>query len=201
MSIDDVAAIGVKSPCMFCGVFRKRLLNKIARSLGARKLATGHNLDDETQTILMNYMRGDTYRLFGRHGEEEGFVPRIKPLRRLPEREVILYGYMKGLYMDLKDCPYAKLSLRSEVRRMLNELEDKYPGTKHTLLKGYEKILGLAIIPQHGISKCKICGKPSAKEVCKACTLLKLLRESTPYSHSFQDRCSLLSLAERFFGP
>ena len=42
-----------------CGLFKRYLLNKKARKLGADKLAVGHNLDDEVESILMNMMRGD----------------------------------------------------------------------------------------------------------------------------------------------
>src|SRR4030067_1387696 len=49
--------------CTLCGVLRKNILNKAARELGANKIAIGHNLSDESQTILMNYMRGDIDRL------------------------------------------------------------------------------------------------------------------------------------------
>ncbi len=48
-----------RSPCSFCGVLRKKLLNKKARELNSTGIATAHNLDDEAQTVLMNYLRGD----------------------------------------------------------------------------------------------------------------------------------------------
>ena len=38
-----------KKPCNVCGVWRRYLLNRYARKLGADKLVTGHNLDDEAQ--------------------------------------------------------------------------------------------------------------------------------------------------------
>ena len=43
--------------CSMCGPFRRYLLNKKSKELGFTKLATGHNLDDEAQTIMMNYFR------------------------------------------------------------------------------------------------------------------------------------------------
>ena len=45
--------------CSFCGVFRRKILNETARELKVDKLATGHNLDDEIQVTLMNFIRGD----------------------------------------------------------------------------------------------------------------------------------------------
>src|SRR3989344_3142140 len=46
-----------RRPCSVCGVLRRSLLNTKARELGATKLVTGHNLDDEAQTIIMNQFR------------------------------------------------------------------------------------------------------------------------------------------------
>ena len=41
--------------CAICGVIKKWLMNKCARRIkGVNKIATGHNLDDEAQTFLMN---------------------------------------------------------------------------------------------------------------------------------------------------
>ena len=45
--------------CSVCGVLKKWILNKWARRLGADKLVTGHNLNDETQTVLMNFLKGN----------------------------------------------------------------------------------------------------------------------------------------------
>ena len=59
--------------CTYCGVFRRYLLNKKARELGATKLATAHNLDDEAQSILMNVLRGD-YLRFKRLGVISGLL-------------------------------------------------------------------------------------------------------------------------------
>ncbi|MFX1474207.1 MAG: ATP-binding protein, partial [Promethearchaeota archaeon] len=51
------------SPCVYCGVMRRQGLNILARQLDADKLAFGHCLDDEVQSMLMNLIRGDVQRL------------------------------------------------------------------------------------------------------------------------------------------
>ena len=60
----DEMVVGKKvAPCTYCGVFRKNALNHTAKRLGASKVATGHNLDDEAQSVMMNYLKGDMERL------------------------------------------------------------------------------------------------------------------------------------------
>ncbi len=160
--------------CTLCGVLRKNILNKAARELGADKIAIGHNLDDESQTILMNYMRGDMDRLRrmlpGSH--QPGMVPRIKPLRSIPEKEVALYGFLNDLPVSMDECPYAGDALRNEIREIINNYEVRHPGTKYSLLGGFETISEMLRPNVTEIFKCDKCGEPSSEKVCKTCRLL-----------------------------
>jgi uncharacterized protein (TIGR00269 family) len=165
-----------QAPCTFCGVLRKSALNRAARDLRATKLATGHNLDDEAQSVMMNYLKGDIERLFRLSPRRPlpGLVPRIKPLRHIPEKEVALYGILVGVYPEAPECPYAHSSLRFEIRRMMNGLERDHPGTKSSVLRGFEKILRSAEDRPAAtpLSCCRICGEPTFGDLCKACHLL-----------------------------
>lgn len=167
-------------PCTICGVFRRNILNRAAKKLGATKLATGHNLDDEVQSIMINYLQGDLHRLvrFRPRRNKPGLVPRIKPLQEIPEKEVALYGLVMGFYESSEECPYARLSLRSDVRSVMNRLESQFPGTKQSTLNGYKTLMKLAEGQMTGInlSSCKICGEPCVQEICKACEILDKLR-------------------------
>jgi uncharacterized protein (TIGR00269 family) len=160
--------------CTLCGVLRKNILNKAAREMGADKIAIGHNLDDESQTILMNYMRGDMDRLRRMlpGSIQPGMVPRIKPLRSIPEKEVALYGFLNDLPVSMDECPYAGDALRNEIREMINNYEVRHPGTKYSLLGGFETISQMLHPNVTEIFKCDKCGEPSSEKVCKTCRLL-----------------------------
>lgn len=60
---DIVAKIGKTNNCTFCGVFRRQALERGAMHIKADKMVTGHNADDIAETVLMNILRGDTFRL------------------------------------------------------------------------------------------------------------------------------------------
>lgn len=174
VSLDELTRKKEHAACTLCGVLRKNLLNKTAREFGAHKLATGHNLDDESQTIMMNYLRGDMERLKRMlpNVKQPGLVMRIKPLRSIPEKEVALYGFLNDLPVSMDECPYAGEALRNDIREMLNNYEVKHPGTKYSLLGGFETISEALRSPDTEIITCRICGEPGSEAVCKTCRLL-----------------------------
>ncbi len=169
------------SPCSYCGVLRRRTLNTAAREAGADKLATAHNLDDETQTMILNILHGDAPRIARvkpvLDEVHPGLVRRIKPLCQVPEREVALYAYLKGIEFQSIPCPYAGTALRSDVRTMLNRMEEKHPGTKFTVFRSIERIRPAleAVAKEAGIQECRLCGEPTAGEVCRPCQMLREL--------------------------
>ena len=133
-----------QTPCSYCGVFRRKAINKAAAMIGATKIATAHNLDDEVQTVLLNMMHGDPMRII-RSGpvlrDPRGkFLPRIKPLCDIPEKEVVLYAYLNGIEFQSVECPHGHEALRNDIRAFLNQMEQKHPGSKFTLQRTAERL-------------------------------------------------------------
>jgi len=162
--------------CAVCGVLRRRALAEGVKRVGATKLATGHNLDDEAQSVLMNVLRGDLPRLLQdtSTGQPGHFVPRLKPLAVLSEKEIVTYLLLRGYYRDLPECPYAGTALRSEVRTMLAGLEHRHPGTMVRLMRfrdGARRSTGPAA-STGVLGTCRICGELTSGEVCRVCGLL-----------------------------
>lgn len=171
-----------KGSCTYCGVFRRTIINKAAREMGATKIATGHNLDDEVQAIMMNYLEGNTDNLpkLGAKTESkaEEFTVKIKPLREIPEREIGLYVVAKELEVHFDSCPYAMQSFRGEISEVLNQLTEKHPTIKFSTLRGYDKIKNVLkpeMQKDYAHGRCKRCGEPAANELCKACSFLEEL--------------------------
>ncbi|WP_202318674.1 TIGR00269 family protein [Archaeoglobus neptunius] len=179
MTLDEMVKRGDKKPCTYCGVFRKYLLNRTAREMGATKLATGHNLDDETQTILLNFLNADMERMARLVPQrvQEGLIMRIKPFRYIYEKEVVVYGLLHNLPMDFEECPYSYFPVRASVRDFLYEFENKYPGRKFSVMNSFEKLIPCLreMYPQIDLNRCERCGEPTPKKVCQACKLLEEL--------------------------
>lgn len=179
-TLDEMTQKGDKGPCTYCGVFRRRLLNKKAKELGLDLVATGHNLDDEAQSILMNYLQGDIERLarLGRGVNDKGLVKRIKPLREIPEKEIALYAILKDFKVSFDECPYAQEGFRTKIRDFLNDLELDHSGLKFSVLRGYERMNSCLDIGSTPLKTCIICGEPSPNKICKVCSLLSELDQS-----------------------
>lgn len=182
LTMDEVSSLlGHRTPCAYCGVFRRKCMNLKAREIGADVLATGHNLDDAAQAILMNFTRGDVERLarMGPHEKvQPGLVPRIMPLRQIPEKEVYLYALLRDIDFSDSICPYWEAALRNEYRDIIDGIEARSPGTKHSILASYDDIKPLlqTKYPQSSLEWCN-CGEPSPKGRCMACTMMEELRD------------------------
>lgn len=178
--LDDIYQ-NFKSACIPCGVFRRNILNRSAYELGADKIATGHNLDDEIQSFLMSFARGDTIK-FSKFGPEldvihPKLVPRIKPLWNTPEKEVGMWAVLNSINIHLEECPYSKLSLRAKIKGFLNDAEDKNPGVKQNIMKSFQKILAFDNDINTHLNECAICGEPTSSEICKACEIKKEIQK------------------------
>ena len=186
-SLDEIVAKAQKNSknqltaCAYCGVLRRRAINVGARQVNATKVATGHTLDDEAQTVMMNILRGDIARLAKEKPVTDEvhslFVQKIKPLCEIPENESALYAYIKKLGFQDTPCPYASEALRNDIRGMLNRMEQKHAGTKFTVFRAMEKLRPAVeeTVKRDGFRTCVECGEPSAGELCKTCEMLRFI--------------------------
>lgn len=172
--------------CSYCGVFRRKLLNEAARKVGATKLATGHNADDEAQTVFMNMIRGDLLKTLRSNPKpefkDENFVPRVKPFRWTSEQEIVLYAHFNDLEYQEMPCPNAIEAQRGTIRDVLTDLKVKTPDVIFSILHSADKLLKLAeladtekedhfnLVPKNP-KPCITCGEPSVKGKCRACII------------------------------
>jgi len=171
------------SPCYICGILRRYLLNTKAR--GFTKIATGHNLDDEAQSIMMNLTKGQIT-LLSRLGPITGnitddkFVPRIKPLYFCTEKEVATYAVINNFGTRFTQCPHSHDSFRAYIRDVLNDYEAEHKGAKQNLINNFLKLLPQLKSKQIlKLSHCSNCGEPCSKEMCKVCMLVSSITATT----------------------
>lgn len=180
-TLDEISYDRDVKPCAYCGIYRRGILNKTALERKLDKIAVGHNLDDEAQVILMNILQADIERLHRLKGTAQtpDLVKRIKPLYKIPEKEIMLYALVNNLNISQDECPYAKTNHRTQIREFINQQEKERPGTKHSIIRSWEKITKTTIKKGKKVSKCSVCGDPTARKICRKCELTKQIKIKT----------------------
>jgi tRNA-5-methyluridine54 2-sulfurtransferase len=168
--------------CNICGTLKRYFLNIKGKELGATKIATGHNIDDMSQSFLMNQFRGNISRSFGLRPISgidlcDSFVPRIKPLFFVKEEDIEAYSKESSFPVVYSSCPYAKESFRNYLKDHFNEYLKKNILFRKHIVSYY-----LDIFPKFSrkdtrkFSYCSLCAEPSGKKVCNACSLIERLK-------------------------
>jgi tRNA(Ile)-lysidine synthase TilS/MesJ len=105
-TLDNIIKKNTILPCSVCGVFRRRLLKLYSEDFDV--LATGHNMDDECQAIVMNLLKTNIS-LLSRLGPVSGgkkkkeFTKRVKPFYLCSEKEIMIYSFLNRLNTDLRN--------------------------------------------------------------------------------------------------
>ncbi len=170
--------------CSVCGTVKRWILNKWARKLGGDVLVTGHNLDDEAQNVLMNFLKGNVSLgarsapktgVGSRKSEvgSAGFVQRVKPLFFVPESEIRKYARKMKFDILYDRCPCAFGTYRVETRDWMKGISD---GDKLKIVEGFQKVVpGLRDGNVKELGRCVECGEPSSGEVCNFCGIVGCL--------------------------
>jgi cytoplasmic tRNA 2-thiolation protein 1 len=171
--------ISIQSECSYCGTLRRRAFDHAAKIVGADKIATAHNLDDEIQTFMLNIFHGGIERITRSASNayfiNNGFVRKIKPMCEIYEKEIALYAFLTDIKFQSIPCPYAYSSLRNDIRHMINSIDENHPGIKYTVYSSKEKFASLLKenLNDSELKICDICNSPSSSKICEACKILK----------------------------
>jgi tRNA 2-thiocytidine biosynthesis protein TtcA len=127
-----------QTPCSLCARLRRGVLYRLAKEVGATKIALGHHADDFIETLLLNvFFAGALKAMPAKLVSDDGRHTVIRPLVYVLEEEARAYAKASGLPIIGCCCPACgDLSLqRQRIKRLLLELEREHPGVKASLLK------------------------------------------------------------------
>ncbi len=184
-TMDKIMKIDKKTiSCSHCGPMRRQLMNNISLYDNSDYVALGINQDDYAQSILMNVVKGDVSRYIRMAPHDyirEGLVPRILPLRKIPEKEVVLYAILNNIDYDTNWCPYYNMAQRNTFRDIVDKLENETPGSKYAIIKFFDKtrkpLKEYYKNDDIKLNKCKICGTPTPEDICEVCKDIKELKK------------------------
>jgi len=172
-------------PCSICGLIKRYFTNKITLENGYYCVVTGHNLDDEVATLLSNTLSWETGYLARQApvlSEKQGLARKVKPLVGFTEKENALYCLLRGIDYIADECPLSVGASTLFYKRILNEIEERSPGTKLRFYFNFQKklhpLLSKKIIPQ--LRPCSSCGQPTtADKLCTFCRFKERVKNYT----------------------
>jgi conserved hypothetical protein TIGR00269 len=178
--IPTIKEIEKRPACSVCGNLKRYYMNKTAKELGFSVIATGHNLDDESATLMGNVLSwnlGYLQRQYPVLKEGNGFVKKVKPLCLITEKESALYALLSGIDFVEEECPYSVDASSIEYKLLLSQIEERSPGTKlRFYLEFLRKIQPLLRREEKlELKPCSICGEPTSADVCTVCRLKQRL--------------------------
>ncbi len=135
--MDDLLAANA-TPCSLCARLRRGVLYRLARKVGATKIALGHHADDFVETLLLNlFFAGTLKAMPARLVSDDGAHVVIRPLVYASEEECREYTKESQLPVVGCCCPACgDLGLqRQRMKQLLFELERDHPGVKQSMLK------------------------------------------------------------------
>ena len=167
------------SSCSICGTFRRRALDHAAKTINADTIATGHNLDDNLQTFLINILSGDAKKIGWMDPDtSSNKVRRIKPLSEIYESEIVFYAFTNNLPFQTEPCPHMNEGIRTEIREFLNSLESNHDGIKNNMYRTILKISQFMNESNHKEKRiCLVCGNQCTSRICSVCNMLTNLKD------------------------
>jgi tRNA 2-thiocytidine biosynthesis protein TtcA len=131
-----------KTYCSLCSRLRRGILYRVAREVGATKIALGHHRDDVLQTLFLNLLfAGQLASMPPKLVGDEGRMVVIRPLAYCAEEDIRAYAAMvKFPILPCDLCGSQDNLQRKSVGRLLDDLEAKHPGTKQVMLAALQNV-------------------------------------------------------------
>lgn len=135
-----------KTTCGLCSRLRRGILYRVAKELGANKIALGHHRDDILETLFLNMFYG---------GKLKGMPPKlisddgnnivIRPLAYCNEKDIVQYAKAQEFPIIPCNLCGAQANLqRQAVKEMLQDWNKRFPGRIETMFRSIQNI-----VPSH----------------------------------------------------
>ena len=119
-----------KTTCSLCSRLRRGIIYRVAREIGATKIALGHHRDDMLETLFLNMFFGGRIKSMPpKLGSDDGQNIVIRPLAYCSERDLARYANaMDFPIIPCSLCGSQENAQRQQIKAMLNDWDARFPG-------------------------------------------------------------------------
>jgi tRNA 2-thiocytidine biosynthesis protein TtcA len=135
-----------KTMCGLCSRLRRGALYRYAAENGITKVALGHHRDDIVETLFLNMFFGGKMKTMPpKLKSEDGRHIVIRPLAYVAESDIERYARAREFpLIPCSLCGSQENMQRMEIKKMLREWEQKYPGRTEAIFSSLRNV-----VPSH----------------------------------------------------
>lgn len=135
-----------KTMCSLCSRLRRGVIYRVAKELGATKIALGHHRDDILETFFLNlFFAGTLKAMPPKLVSDDGNHIVIRPLAYVEEADLKRYAQLRQFPIIPCDlCGSQDTLQRKQVKAMLAEWEKRYPGRLENMFRSLGNV-----VPSH----------------------------------------------------
>jgi tRNA 2-thiocytidine biosynthesis protein TtcA len=132
--------------CGLCSRLRRGVLYRVAREIGASKIALGHHRDDILETFFLNLFFGGTMKAMSpKLRSDDGAHVVIRPLAYVREADLAAWAKLREFPIIPCDlCGSQETLQRKQVKQMLQEWEKRHPGRTESMFRALSDV-----VPSH----------------------------------------------------
>jgi len=132
--------------CGLCSRLRRGVLYRVAREVGATKIALGHHRDDILETFFLNLFFGGKMKAMSpKLQSDDGCHVVIRPLAYVAEMDLEAYAELRRFPIIPCDlCGSQPTLQRKQVKSMLAEWERRHPGRVDSMFRALSDL-----VPSH----------------------------------------------------
>ena len=131
-----------KTMCSLCSRLRRGALYRVAREIGATRIALGHHRDDILETFLLNLFHGGRLKAMpAKLVSDDGQHIVIRPLAYCREQDLEEFAKLRRFpIIPCNLCGSQDNLQRQVVKDMLREWERRFPGRVETMFASLQRV-------------------------------------------------------------
>ena len=131
-----------RTMCGLCSRLRRGVLYRVAKELGATKIALGHHRDDILETFFLNLFFGGKLKAMPpKLGSDDGHHVVIRPLAYVAEADLAEWADARRFpIIPCNLCGSQETLQRAQAKAMLQDWEKRYPGRIESIFNALTRI-------------------------------------------------------------